>query len=447
MAIPKLTGHWFWGSLGAFLKEPYAFPGKVAGEAGGITRFRLLHRKFIAVNHPDLYDQIMVRNAEAYERSYHFKFQQVLFGKGMITTDGPEWAAKRGRGAPAFTRDSLKKVAPQNAKTAAHFLDGWDKAADAGESIPLMSEMQKLTISIICKSLFSVDMDHASTAQFCDAARESASIIRIQNATLLRLPLWAPTKTNAQLLKTRQSITDFVLDKIEKRKMSRQPGEARDILGVLLNGREMKDLEKEEYEDILDECKTILLAGFETTALTLSWALYLLATHPEAAVKWHDECDRLVAEDDPSREGLEKLAYTRQVCYETMRLYPVVFTQPRVCVKNTKLGEHAVKKGELLLLSIYGMQRSSDYWDDPHTFNPDRFARDKTYPQKSYMPFGKGKHTCLGNHFAVYEMLAILSMIGKRFNLKRADDAPVGIRSTLLLMPDKEIPLFLKRRP
>jgi cytochrome P450 len=436
MEIPEVAGHWLWGSVGAFRAEPWHYAGRVAAEHGGIARFRLLHRRFVGVNHPELYDHVMVKNAAAYGRGVHFRNQHVILGRGMISTEGEEWSRKRARGTPAFNRDALKRMVPTSVGIAARALDRWERADD----VSLLAEMQTLTIPVICRSLFSAEMDPAQAAGFCEVIRDASQLIHRKNTAVFPMPLWLPTRANAELLRTQKAMDTFVREKIAQHAAR---GEGADILGTLLGGRPFDALDEAERQEIVDECKTLLVAGFETTALTLTWTLYLLASHPDVAARWHAECDGI---EGTTWEGLERLTYTRQVVQEAMRLYPVVFTQPRECLQDDVLGGYRVRAGDVLLLSIFGMHRDPAHWPDPDRFDPDRFAPDRAWPRRSYMPFGKGKHTCVGNHFSMLEMLVILSMIGRRYTLRRTETGEVGIRCTVALVPDRDIRVAPTRR-
>ncbi len=445
--IPKAQGHWLWGSIKEFQRSTYAWPGEFARDMGGIAQFRLMHRKLIAINDPDLYDHVMVRNHNAYERSFHFKNQRVLFGRGMISTDGEEWAKKKARGAPAFNRDVLKKVVPLSTGTTKRFLEGWELAAKENRALPLMPEIQMLTISIISQALFSVDVDRDKTGPICEAFRDAGWALRKRNTAIIPLPLWIPTPNNRELLRIQKAMAKFVNDKMEARQELKSQGQTTsDILDIVTRSKGWEDMSSKERDELIGDCRTLLVAGFETTALTLTWALYLLSRHPEVAKKWHEECDRVLQGREPTWEDLDKLTYTKQIALETMRLYPVVFTQPRTCIQEDVLGGFRIKKGSILLLSVYGMQRLKKYWDRPDEFDPDRFAEGREWPKQAYMPFGKGKHTCIGNNMAIYEMQVILSMIGNRFELKRTDSDEVKIKSTIVLVPEREIHFIPRKR-
>jgi cytochrome P450 len=449
MEIPKVQGHWLSGSFRPFQMAPQYFPALAAREHGGIARVRVFHRNLVCVNDPELFHQIMVKNHAYYERGFHYRSQHVLFGRGMISTDGPEWQRKRIRGAPAFNHAEIQKIFPATFDSTLRMFSTWDRAAETGQPVSLAPAMLELTIAVICKTLFSAEIDSEGALQFGLMIRDSMSLIRQKNNTFVRLPLWVPTRMHRQLIETRGRLTSFVLDKIAQRKNLKKSGvEIHDMLEVLLQGRDPDLVARDdprEFQEIIDECKTLLVAGFETTAFTLTWTLYLLSRHPEIAERWHQECDRIFASGDELKwQDLERMPYIRQIVMEAMRLYPVVYTLPRECVQDDVLGGYRVHKGDVLLLSVFGMHRSPEHWRNPDAFDPDRFA-DEGWPSKSYAPFGKGKHTCLGSNFGTFEMMLALALIGRRYSIK-TNGPEVGMKCAFVLMPDRDIPLELRQR-
>ena len=449
MVTPSALRRWLRGSLDQFMEAPYLFPMRVAQPQGGVARTRMLHLRVVAVTHPTIYDEIMVRRPDRYARGRHFRNQQVIIGRSTLTTDGAPWEPKRALGDEVFRADLLKQVAQQSVEHTRLMLRRWQELAERGQPIELVPQMQRVTLTIICQALFSVELGQEDVQAFCEALRDSTTAVRYKNTALIPKPLWLPTRGNALLRDTKAAMERFIHEKLARR--ARAHGEAappRDLVQRLVEAmgqRELKALSAAQQTTLLDECKTLLVAGFETTAITLTWALLLLAQHPQVAQAWARECDAL-PEDAPTWAQLKKMTYTRQILMETMRLYPVVFTQPRECLRDDVIEGFAFKRGDLILLSVYGIHRDPSSWPDPERFDPERFAPGRAWPRQAYMPFGHGPHMCLGNNFALYEMLVLLTMIGRRFALSLAEPGPVGVRSTLIMMPERPILLTLTPR-
>ena len=184
-------------------------------------------------------------------------------------------------------------------------------------------------------------------------------------------------------------------------------------------------------QDALDETKTLFTAGFETAATALSWMLGLLAVHRDIADACHEEVDHVLGGRLPTADDLSQLPKLTAVCEETLRLYPPITQIGRLSLAEDALGQYRLPKGATILISMYGIQRSPEFWDEPDAFKPDRFApgRRDAIPDLAFMPFGAGRRTCIGNHFAMQEQVSVLATILQRFRLEMAPGA--DLRETL----------------
>jgi cytochrome P450 len=180
---------------------------------------------------------------------------------------------------------------------------------------------------------------------------------------------------------------------------------------------------------------TLFLAGHETTANALAWALYLLARHPEAQAKVEEELDRLGRA--PSYDDLKQLPYTLAVLKETMRLYPPAYILARRAIENVVIGDHALPKNTIVVVNVLGIHRRADSFPDPDAFRPERFLGDaeKQLPRCAYLPFGAGPRVCIGNHFATMEGHVLLATILRRVRLTRTSDAEVDVEPLITLRP------------
>jgi cytochrome P450 len=165
---------------------------------------------------------------------------------------------------------------------------------------------------------------------------------------------------------------------------------------------------------------TIFLAGHETTANTLSWTLYLLSKNPEAEKKLHQELDQVIGSRAPSPDDFMKLTYTQNVIWESLRLFPPAYVIGREAIEDVAVGDYLLKKGEMILMSQYVMHRNPLYFEQPHSFIPERFNNHymKTLPPYAFFPFGGGPRVCIGNHFALMEAVLVLACIAKRYRVK-----------------------------
>ncbi|QJW83789.1 cytochrome P450 [Ramlibacter terrae] len=251
-----------------------------------------------------------------------------------------------------------------------------------------------------------------------------------------------PTPLNRSLARTREVLDGYLRPIIRARRAQPEPRD--DILESLLRVKDPETGDALSDRGDLDETKTLFTAGFETTATALTWAMFLLARHPEAMAKLIAEIDTVLAGRPPGWEDLEKLPYTSQVVQETLRLYPPVYSLARECVEDDVLGGFTVPRGTVLMLSVLGIHRDARWWPQPEAFRPERFAGD--WPRQAYLPFATGRHLCVGNHFSLTEMAVVLVRIAQRYRFTLADPGPVGMQAQITPVPDREIHLMLEPR-
>jgi cytochrome P450 len=254
-----------------------------------------------------------------------------------------------------------------------------------------------------------------------------------------------PTPGNLRARRAERKLDQIVKSLIEHH---RGAGDLGDMLSRLLRAQDDQTRVGMSEAQLCDEIKSLILAGHETTSLTLSWALYLLALHP-------DEADRVVAEVEqvlggraPTAEDVPQLEHTRRVFFETMRLYPPVPVVLRSAVEGDTLDGIEVKAGERIAVDLYATHRHPALWERPEAFEPDRFAppRESSIIPYSYLPFLHGRRACLGEHFAMLEGVVMLAMIVDRYRTERVDSAPILTRPISTLRLDRPLRMRVRRR-
>ena len=197
-----------------------------------------------------------------------------------------------------------------------------------------------------------------------------------------------------------------------------------------------------------DEAMTLYLAGHETTALTLSWAWYLLAQNPEVEERLVAEWASVLGGRAPTVDDLPRLVFTENVILEAMRIYPPVYLIGREALEDRPLGEFVVRRGTTIFLSQWVMHRDNRYYEEPLRFQPDRWADGlaKRLPKYAYFPFGGGPRVCIGNNFALMEAALLLATIGQRFRFTLEPEPAVDFTVGITLMPENGIPAVVRRR-
>ncbi len=433
--VPRAPGNFLLGNAAPMIAAPHWYAAATAREHGGIVGLRVLNRRLIAISHADYVRNVLVTNAAKYRRSFHY--ENPVLGNGLLSSDGPSWLARRRQVNAAFRRDTLERLVPVAREETDRVIERWSATASRGESVGLVHEMQRLTISIIGRSLLSTALSEADAVRFANAVRDAARFTRRRNTALVIPPLWVPTSANRGLLRMRDLLDNFLMPIIAERR--RQPVGRRDLLDALIAVRDPDTGEALDDQAVLNEAKTLFAAGFETTATALSWTLHLLARHPEVAARWYDEVDREVGDRPVEFADLERMPYLDRIISESLRLYPPVYNIGRVCVERDQINGYDIPAGTVLLLSILGVHHDPQFWPDPLRFDPDRFAGE--WSRHAFIPFATGQHVCIGNNFALTEMAVSLVGIAQRFRIEPVDAAPVDAIANVTLLPAREIPI------
>jgi cytochrome P450 len=314
-----------------------------------------------------------------------------------------------------------------------------------GEVRDVHQEMMQLTLNIVTKTLFNVDMTGMAAqtiAQTLEVAMEWFTSRRKQ-AFLPFTKL--PTAINRRYKKALQTMDQAIYELIQNRRQSKEnPG---DLLSLLLEATD-EDGDKMSDRQLRDELTTIILAGHETTANALSWTWMLLAQHPEVEQKLIQELKVILGDRTPTLADLPQLRYTQQIIKETMRLYPPLYTLARSPIRDYDLDGYHLPAGLIMLFSPWVMQRSAKYFPEPLQFQPERWEGDleKQLPKGVYFPFGDGPRICLGKSFAQMEAVLLLATIAQKFQLTLLADQSLTPMPSMTLRPETGIYVCLAQR-
>ena len=291
-----------------------------------------------------------------------------------------------------------------------------------GQRIDVAQAMMRLTLGIVGRTLFDVDLlDRAETLRRDITTLQSALMLQLRVPfTMPRLP-----RSRAALAHLNETVYRMIH---ERRKSGIDNG---DLLAMLLLSKDEETGQHLTDEQVRDEAMTLFLAGHETTAQAMAWSWYLLAQHPEYFARLRSE----------------GMPFALQVMKESMRLYPPAFLLARQAVRNTSIGEFAVRKDELVMIAPWLLHRDPRYFEDPLRFDPDRFLPDREarLPRFTYMPFGGGKRICIGNQFALMEGQIILSTIGAHLDMELVSRKRVELHALLTLRPKNGIGVRIRR--
>lgn len=412
---------------------------------GDRVRMRILGRSILLLCHPQDIEQVLVRDRDSYGRSVELRKLRPIFGDGLLSSEGESWRRKRGMLQPNFTHDALAKYASIMLRVLQTSLREWKD----GETHDIHAAMMKYTRETICAVLFGED--------FAAAQKEVGGAVSTAfgglRSEILYLPLWRrlPLKRSRTWNRAVTVLNNAIRDAIRRRRTSSEDRD--DLLGALLSSRN-EEGETMSDQQIHDEILTFFLAGHETAALGLTWALYLLAQRPDVQQHVVDEVQSVTQGGQIRPEAYSRLPWTTAVIKEAMRLYPPAWSMGREATSDTALGGQPVTKGTDIWICLYQLHRDPRWFTDPDSFLPERWVRNSPPMPFTYIPFGIGQRVCIGQHFAMMESVLGLAAILSQFRFTLKNSQPPELSAWITLRPRTPIYLqiskitdSMKRRP
>lgn len=403
-------------------------------------------KKATLVNHKDLIQELLVEKAQQFRKGPLLSVNaRPLLGNGLLT--GPNDLNKRQRRviSPIFAHKKVAEYAPIVTDYTRRRIQSWENRT----AIDVPAEMTAIALGIIGDMLLSTDLLQASD----DVGNAITTLMNFavdEQRAPLRAILSAPRALPALLFLNRT-----LYRRIEERRKNGQgeAGDEADLLSRLLFATD--DTTSTPYMNdrlIRDETMTLFLAGLETVAMGLTWTLFLLASHPEAAQRAQDEIDITLGNRPvPELSDLPRLLYTQQIFKESLRLYPPAYIVARQALEPVTLGSRSVRRGDVIFVSPYVQHRRPAHFPDPLDFNPDRWENpdaERLLPHRyAFMPFGGGPRVCVGGHFAMMESHLILTIILRNVNLTLlANHPPVEPEPLFTLRPRNGLSLMVTKR-
>jgi cytochrome P450 len=418
------------GSLPELARDICGFLSACAREYGDLVRFRLPGREVFYLHRPEDIETVLKTHREAFiKHRFFWRHVTAIFGNGLLTSEGDFWLRQRRLAAPAFHPDRIAAYGEVMASFTDRLASGWRD----GEVRDVHPDMMRLTMEIVAKTLFDADVgsdvdeiERAFDAVIREIARRFRRPIKIPDAV--------PTPGN---LRYRRGVA--MLDRLVARVLAerrRSPGDRGDLLSMLLaarddEGRPMSD------RQLRDELVTIFLAGHETTAIALSWTLFLLAKNPQARERLFGEVDAALEGGLPRAEDLRRLPFADAVVKESLRLYPPAYVIGREASRRCIIGGYDVPPGTTIYFSPWVLHRDARWFPEPEAFRPERWLDGTTagLPRFAYLPFGGGPRVCIGERFASMEAVLALATVSQRFRFEMAGPDPVPFPS-ITLRPD-----------
>jgi cytochrome P450 len=421
-----------------------------AAVRGDVVRLRFLRAEILFISHPDHIRHVLQDAHRNYSKAtLAYSRTRSLLGRGLFTSDGEAWRRQRRLMQPAFQRDRLAGFAPVMAEAARALAAAWEARVD-GPVFDAAPDMTRIAMEVASRALLGADVGE-DVERVAVAVTEALAFLGHRLHALVELPLWLPTAENRRYQAVLATLEELVQRIIQGRRQGRRgraaPAETSDLLSLLMEARDETGQGMSDTQ-LRDEVMTIFLAGHETTATTLSWALALLGQHPAVEEALGRELAAVLGGRDPALEDLERLVYTRMVLEETMRLYPPVWAMTRRALEDDRLGDYPVPAGTVVMFSPYVTQRLPGLWERPDEFVPERFepGRMAALPRFAYFPFLGGPRQCIGNGFAMMEMQLVLGTLLQRYRVRLGSAEMPAPEAYVTLRPRGGVPVGIARR-
>jgi len=400
---------------------------------------------------PSALKRVFLENVDNYPKSnVTLRLLKPAVGESLFTSEGKHWRWQRRATAPAFQHRNVVQLASMMTDSAEATCKRLEAVAAGSGVTNIDEEMTTATFDVVCDALLS-GRDALNRDELIDAlARYLETVGRVSLLDVLGLPNWVPRP--AQLF-GRSSIRDtqkMMEGVIGKRRAKIAAGEepSNDLLNLILEAEDPKSGRRMSDAEARDNLLTFVIAGHETTALTLGWALYLVAAHPPTQERLAAEADKVLNGRAATGDDFENLPFTKQVIEETLRLYPPAGFLSRNAKEADTLSDRDIAAGDTVMLPIYTLHRNKLLWDRPDVFDPDNFTAEKVKERDrfAYLPFGQGPRICIGMNFALTEAAIILATVVNRFRFAVEEGFVPKPELTLTLRSANGLRLTVEKR-
>jgi cytochrome P450 len=416
----------------------------LASNYGPFVRTRLpMHIYF--VTGPALIEEILVKQASRFRKDRITRRLSGAIGEGLLVSEGDLWRRQRRLMQPAFHQGELRSYSGVMTSLAREAISSWR----SGETRDVHEQMMALTLNIVAKLLFGANL--AADARDIGATI-SALMEDFQGELGLRaltpfihVPTPATWRIRRGIRNLDRIIYKIIADRRAATAAADVPGQ--DLLGLLLRAQD-EDGGRMSDQQLRDEALTLFIAGHETTALALTYALYLLAYHPQQQEALAAELRQVLAGREPDFADLERLEVTEAVLLEAMRLYPPAWSIGREALVDVDIGGYHLPKGSTFFISQWVTHRDPAVFEDPERFRPERWAGDaqRRLPRFAYFPFGGGPRICIGNRFAMMEATLVLAAVAQRFSFAPTPETKLEILPSVTLRPRTPVRLEITAR-
>ena len=418
---------------------------------GDAVHFRTGPFQLYLFFHPEQVRELLVTRSKSFVRLPRVMQTFAQWnGDSILIVEGEPWARQRRLVQPAFQPRRFAEYGRSIVEITRQLMDSWNVSLDQHGFVEIAANtvMTALTLRIICRALFDIDPS-AQSQEIAQAVAVLSEVAFLEMQAPIRLPDWWPTRFYRQKREAIRTLDEFVWQIIHQRRAEGQ--DHGDLLSMLLSAVDNEgDGGRLSDQQVRNESMTLMLAGHDTTAAALDWVWYNLARSPEVARRCQAEIDGTLGGNTPSATDVPRLKFVEATIRESLRLYPpAIGVFLRQATEDTEIGGYKIPTGSLVGLSSYVTQRDPRWFPDPERFDPDRFLQPHLdqIPSGAYFPFGLGPRICIGQSFAMTEMILIVSQILQKCDVTLTNPSQdPGMFVHMALRPKDPLGLTIRRR-
>lgn len=442
---PKTHGFPLVGSIPHVLRKQIRFLEDAREQYGDVYDLNLGLTNMIMLNRPEHAQHVLRDHARNYTKGGPmWAMIRTLLGNGLPVSEGEFWMRQRRMMQPQFHRRRLEVLTQYMADAIDDGLAELDELVKAGGPINMAQEFANITMKVIVRAMFGTGLAREAVTAVSDNLAFALDFM-LTGLITDAFPSWMPVPGRARYQQSIEVIDEIVFAVIEQR---RNEGLGDDMISMLLDmvddetGAQMTD------QQLRDEAVSLFLAGYETTSVAMSWSLHFLTQAPMLMEKLQGAVDDTVGQRQITFTDLHALEYPRWVMQEALRLYSPVFWLWRTAEENDVIDGFLIEKGQNVALAIHNIHRHPDVWDDPTTFDPERFSAERSEGRHSlaWMAFGAGQRQCIGRDFALMEGQLILSKLIQRYTIEAIPGRVAEPHIALTLRTKDGVWVNLKRR-
>jgi cytochrome P450 len=428
--LPKLTADWL-----GYMRE-------CTERYGPVVRFRTPWplKPIVLLTDPAHIEQVL-KDAANFRKGLAQRIGKPILGNGLILSEGEVWRRQRRMAAPAFHRTKIAAYAAEMAACAEDMVAQWPHASVRD----VFEDATRTTVRIVARTLFGGDAGKEAEHAAAGLADAMSGFDAYFNSWFpIALPL--PTRAGLRIQRAARRLEAVVYKFIAERR--RGGADRGDLLSMLLHARDEEDGSAFSERELRDMAINLFGAGFETSAVTLGWTFYLFARHPDVAARVRAEVEQVAGRASIGLEHLPRLVFTENVVKESMRLFPAAWLIPREARRDIEIGGYRIERGNQLFLCTYLVQHNAALFPEPERFDPDRWTGEFAHrlPKLAYLPFGGGQRVCIGNTFAMMDLVIAVATAARRVDFELTAALPVPPRVSFMLRPRGGVHLRIRRR-